>query len=426
MLGGRASGAIGLAAARQRVPAAVVAAVLLTALSSPNAHAAAVRIEPASETFGHMVEPVWRTVVFEAGPGESNRITVTTTKGNEVTVRDDANPLAAPSECTRVDDHTVRCKGGPFEERSVPRPQESHDLARADLGDGDDTAVAAGEVGVRLAGGAGDDRLTGGPGHDVLADDAGRNELSGGPANDVLIGGPAGDADVFDGGDGSDTIRYATRKPVIIDLSRGVAGVVVARDRVQHVEDASGGSGDDTLIGDDGANRMVAGTGSDRLDGRGGRDDIELQAPVSDPSAELVPEFLDAPDRRRDVVSCGDARDRVDYPDLADRLTACEVIGAAGGWVAANPARIGARRVIFRTQTAEWATLGLRLTARSGGRPVLLGQGVDRRKTNRIVLSLTRAGRRFVARRGRHGVRAEALSDLDEEGVPRSGFRMKL
>ncbi|MDP8908133.1 MAG: hypothetical protein M3N47_03245, partial [Chloroflexota bacterium] len=83
----------------ERAAIGVLAMVALIALAaSPAAHAGAVRIEPSSETHGHMVEAVWQTVVFDAARGESNRITVTTTARHDVTVRDDAHPLTAPSE----------------------------------------------------------------------------------------------------------------------------------------------------------------------------------------------------------------------------------------------------------------------------------------------------------------------------------------
>ena len=118
---------------------------------------------------------------------------MTTTARHDVTVRDDAHRLTAPSECARIDDHTVTCRGGPYEDPSGRRAYEFHDLARINLGDGDDSAVAAGAIGVSLSGGAGEDRLTGGPRADRLAGDAGTNTLLGEGGDDLLLGGAAGD-----------------------------------------------------------------------------------------------------------------------------------------------------------------------------------------------------------------------------------------
>ena len=372
-----------------------------------------------------MVEPVWRTVAFDAASGESNRITVTTAGRYDVIVRDDAHPLTAPSDCGRIDDRTVTCRGGPYDNPGFGPPLQFHDLARINLGDGDDSAAAGGAIGVSVSGGAGDDRLIGGPGDDRLAGDAGNDTLRGDGGDDMLVGGPAGDVDLVDGGDGSDTLGYDTTSAVVIDLARGVAGVGVARDRVQRVENAHGGAGDDTLIGDDAPNLLVAGPGSDRVDGRGGDDELDLHREVNDPSEELVPVQVEAPDARRDTVTCGDGRDTVAYPNLSDRLSACELIGASGGSVGAVPDRVGRRRALFRTRTFG-LVIGLRLTARVGRRTVLLGKAFDRKETGRLVVPLTRAGRRFVARPGRHGARAEALSEVDTYGVARATFRLRL
>ena len=194
---------------------------------------------------------------------------------------------------------------------------------------------------------------------------------------------------------------------------------------MQRVENAHGGPRGDTLIGDGAANRLVAGPGADRLDGRSGDDELDLHRDVDDPSDELTGELVEAPDARRDSVACGAGRETVAYPDATDRLTGCELIGAAGGSVGAVPDRVSPRRVVFRTRTFG-LVIGLRLTARGDGRRLLLGEALDRQQTGRLVVPLTRAGRRFVARPGRRGARAETLSDIDADGVARATFRLRL
>ena len=186
----------------------VLAIIALIALAaSPAAHAGTVRIEHGSETHGHMVVDVWQTVVFDADPGETNKITVTTAR-YDVTVRDEANPLSAPSGCARVDARTVTCRGGPYDNPTAGRPYEFHDLAQINLGDGDDSATAAGAIGVSLSGGAGNDRLSGSPGDDRLAGDAGTDTLLGEGGDDMLLGDGVG-GELFDGGVGNDTLAYA-------------------------------------------------------------------------------------------------------------------------------------------------------------------------------------------------------------------------
>ncbi|HUC00840.1 MAG TPA: calcium-binding protein, partial [Solirubrobacterales bacterium] len=114
-----------------------------------------------------------------------------------------------------------------------------------------------------LGGGAGDgDQVLGGPGDD---------SLNGGDGNfDVLVGGPGNDG--IDGGPGGhDIASYAgTGGPVTIDLGAGTVSGAEG-EHLSGVEDAIGGSGDDTLIGD--------GANANRLDGGPGNDDLNAAGP---------------------------------------------------------------------------------------------------------------------------------------------------
>jgi Ca2+-binding RTX toxin-like protein len=127
-----------------------------------------------------------------------------------------------------------------------------------------------------LDGGAGTDALYGETGNDELEGGSGGGDrLSGGPGDDSLSGGP-GDFDILIGGPGNDKIdggpgahdiaSYAgTGGAVTIDLqTQTVSGAEV--EPLSGIEDAIGGSGADTLIGDPGsANRLDGGPGADRL-----------------------------------------------------------------------------------------------------------------------------------------------------------------
>ena len=130
---------------------------------------------------------------------------------------------------------------------------------RVSLGAGDDSFHGAG--GDDYAGGEdGNDELDMGPGHDTAAGGWGDDELTGGEGDDQLTGDRGMDS--FDGGPGRDR--------GILGESRG-AEIVLAEDRATFrdgsgeepftaIEDATGGTGVDLLVGDDGPNRLEGGS----------------------------------------------------------------------------------------------------------------------------------------------------------------------
>ena len=166
-----------------------------------------------------------------------------------------------------------------------------------------------------LIGGVNDDTLFGGAGDDVLVGGTGTDNLSGGEGNDLLMGGHG--RDYISGGDGIDTISYrGEARAVTINLADGTVhsdaahNAVVLPDagttinnlppgaltdatledligqivEIDHeaeifefraagdVENAEGGLGDDTIIGNAGANVLKGGKGNDTLDGGLGTD----------------------------------------------------------------------------------------------------------------------------------------------------------
>jgi Ca2+-binding RTX toxin-like protein len=140
------------------------------------------------------------------------------------------------------------------------------------------------------------ENLTGGSGNDTLTGDYRGNTLIGGSGNDklygasmyaigitwapdnlygndgadLLYGGWAGSpGDYLDGSSGTDMVTYADRTSgVTINLADSNVG----EDHIYGVENATGGSGDDTMIGNDGPNWFFAGGGVDTLSGNGGND----------------------------------------------------------------------------------------------------------------------------------------------------------
>jgi Ca2+-binding RTX toxin-like protein len=168
-------------------------------------------------------------------------------------------------------------------------------------GDGNDTVYGGrgddsvhGEEGNdSIFGERGSDQLDGGGGEDLLAGESGNDTLEGGPGNgdrveggagdDSLAGGD-GDYDVLTGGPGNDSIdggpgehdiaSYAgTGGAVTIDLgAQSVSGA--ESEHLSGIEDAIGGSGDDTLVGAPGsANRLDGGPGDDHLQAVGEGDE---------------------------------------------------------------------------------------------------------------------------------------------------------
>jgi Ca2+-binding RTX toxin-like protein len=127
----------------------------------------------------------------------------------------------------------------------------------------------------RLVGGGGHDLLRGGAGDDDLRGELGSDLLSGGLGADTLLGGSG--ADQFGGGPGVDLVAYwGQTKPIFVHIGGGTnSGALNERDTVKgDVEQIAGGKGDDTLIGDATANRLIGHGGDDRLHGGAGPDQL--------------------------------------------------------------------------------------------------------------------------------------------------------
>src|SRR5690606_15796637 len=93
---------------------------------------------------------------------------------------------------------------------------------------------------------------------------------------DVIIAGHGGGNDFYDGGDGNDTIRFAsTTTGVVVDLAAGTAiGAETGSDTLVNIENATGGDGADTLTGKSGDNILTGRAGNDTIDGGAGNDTL--------------------------------------------------------------------------------------------------------------------------------------------------------
>ncbi len=144
----------------------------------------------------------------------------------------------------------------------------------------------------RLEGGEGNDMLTGRPGNDTLIGGAGLDTFSGGVGDDILIGGDGNDSlragvgddtleggdgeDTLEGGAGSDTASYASSDAAVtVDLAAGTgSGGHAEGDDLTSIENLIGSGANDTLSGDNNANRLEGGEGNDTLTGLLGNDTL--------------------------------------------------------------------------------------------------------------------------------------------------------
>ena len=124
-----------------------------------------------------------------------------------------------------------------------------------------------------------DDTLIGDDGDNALDGGAGVNALYGLGGDDLFAGGTAtGGANQLWGGAGTNTVDYsALNAAVSVDLGAGGGYVLrgtalVLTDQMNLIQNATGGTGDDRLIGDGGDNRLEGGLGANALYGLGGDD----------------------------------------------------------------------------------------------------------------------------------------------------------
>ena len=161
------------------------------------------------------------------------------------------------------------------------------------VGTSGNDVIDAGGGADRVYGRGGDDWICGGYGNDVIYGDEGNDILRSEVGDDVSYGGFGNDsladrdtsdidcctadtADVFDGGEGTDTVSYGDRTSSVTVTIDGVAddGASGEHDNVRTtVENVSGGWRDDVLRGSNGPNVLWGGNdGNDQLSGLGGND----------------------------------------------------------------------------------------------------------------------------------------------------------
>ena len=141
-----------------------------------------------------------------------------------------------------------------------------------------------------LKGGGGDDTLSGGNGNDslygsdIFGISGGNDTLKGGGGDDFLFGGDGDDtlkggggADTLNGGNGVDTADYAfSSAGVFVSLLSGTGAFGDAQgDTLTNIENVSGTTSGDTLIGNSAVNSLLGGDGDDVIYAEGGGDHLD-------------------------------------------------------------------------------------------------------------------------------------------------------
>lgn len=133
------------------------------------------------------------------------------------------------------------------------------------------------DLGAGRARPCGDDVIDARGGDDDITDGSGADTVEGGPGDDILRAQSdyqdEGD-DSYSGGDGTDTLGLAearTEGQLVVDLAAGtITGI--GSDVESGIENLLGSFEDDVLRGDDGPNRIDARGGDDELTGGAGDD----------------------------------------------------------------------------------------------------------------------------------------------------------
>jgi Ca2+-binding RTX toxin-like protein len=156
--------------------------------------------------------------------------------------------------------------------------------------------------------GSGDDFIATGSGNDTIHTGGGNDVVQAGGGDDGIVGGEGGGDDIYDGGPGINTVSYpSATHSVLIDLNLqdrfpqstlggttigallggvqpvpydphlpvGYAeGEDIGTDVLINIQNATGGQGNDIIIGNDQANVLDGGTGGNDTINAGGGDDI--------------------------------------------------------------------------------------------------------------------------------------------------------
>lgn len=212
------------------------------------------------------------------------------------TIFDDTNLLSVPASCDSInpgdgnDNVTfVRAPAGCRDTIDYSDASTSVDLTLDELlttGNGE----SAGSDTITPDGSHGLDVKTGFFADTVTINDTFDHKISTSLQADTVVGGPGSETidpglgtDQMDGNGGADTLDYSARTaPVFVTLGDAIAneGEAGENDLALDMEKILGGSGNDSLTGDDGSNFISPASGNDTVNGAGG-DDTLVESPGS-------------------------------------------------------------------------------------------------------------------------------------------------
>lgn len=129
----------------------------------------------------------------------------------------------------------------------------------------------------------GNDTISSGTGSDTIVAGDGNDNVSAGEGNDLIVGGDGAGDDLYDGGNGIDTVRYTSAGAAItIDLVKGSAkssavpgAAGIGIDKLRGIENLIAGEYADTITGSKSANVIEGRGGNDTLDGGLGNDTLD-------------------------------------------------------------------------------------------------------------------------------------------------------
>jgi trimeric autotransporter adhesin len=182
-------------------------------------------------------------------------------------------------------------------------------------GDGDNE-IETGNGNNDITTGSGNDHVTTGGGADTIHTGDGNDVVQAGGGDDTIVGGQGGGNDFYDGGIGANTVEYpSATNSITVDLNEidrsgdligGALGAVLATaalpantpvgyaqgadigiDVLLNIQNATGGSGNDTINGNGFNNILDGGIGADSLTGGAGND-----THVVDNAGDVVTEAL--------------------------------------------------------------------------------------------------------------------------------------
>ncbi len=125
-----------------------------------------------------------------------------------------------------------------------------------------------------ISGGQGGDNLLGGSEADEIIDGDGSDTVDGGTGNDTIIAGVGSFNDSYTGGGDTDLVSYeSSTVSMIVNLTTGSASGA-GTDTLSGIENAFGGSTNDTITGAGDANYLYGNSGNDSISGLGNADTL--------------------------------------------------------------------------------------------------------------------------------------------------------